>query len=88
MGRRGGSEASTVAPRSTRECRESRCSRRSFALTRPATLAQDELHLSEVDDAERVELGEAIERASFESERKLLEIAQQELGAIAKRASS
>ena len=44
--------------------------------------------LSEVDDAEWVELGEAIERASFESERKLLEIAQQELGAIAKRASS
>src|SRR5438132_5910226 len=44
--------------------------------------------LSEVDDAEWVELGEAIERASFESERKLLEVAQQELGAIAKRASS
>jgi 8-oxo-dGTP pyrophosphatase MutT (NUDIX family) len=44
--------------------------------------------LSEVDDAEWVELGEAIERASFESERKLLEIAQQELGSIAKRASS
>ena len=44
--------------------------------------------LSEVDAAEWVELGEAIERASFESERKLLEIAQQDLGAIAKRASS
>jgi 8-oxo-dGTP pyrophosphatase MutT (NUDIX family) len=44
--------------------------------------------LSEVDDAEWVELSEAIERASFESERKLLEIAQQELGAIEKRASS
>ena len=44
--------------------------------------------LSEVDDAEWVELGEAIERASFESERKLLEIVQQELGAIAKQTSS
>ncbi len=44
--------------------------------------------LSEVDDAEWVELGEAIERASFESERKLLEVAQQELGGLAKQASS
>src|SRR5438105_10238183 len=44
--------------------------------------------LSEVDDAELVVLVDAIESASFESERKLLEIAQQELGAIAKRTSS
>src|SRR6202165_1419047 len=44
--------------------------------------------LREVDDAEWVELGEAIERASFESERKLLEVAQQELGGLAKQASS
>jgi 8-oxo-dGTP pyrophosphatase MutT (NUDIX family) len=33
--------------------------------------------LSEVDDVEWVELSEAIERASFESERKLLELARQ-----------
>src|SRR5437870_392701 len=35
--------------------------------------------LSEVDDVEWVELGEAIRRASFASEKKLLEGAQQEL---------
>jgi 8-oxo-dGTP pyrophosphatase MutT (NUDIX family) len=35
--------------------------------------------LSEVDDVEWVELSEAIQRASFDSERKLLEMAQQEL---------
>ena len=35
--------------------------------------------LSEVDDVEWVELSEAIERASFESERKLLEVAQQDV---------
>ena len=34
--------------------------------------------LSEVDDVEWVELSEAIQRASFESERKLLEIALQD----------
>ena len=34
--------------------------------------------LSEVDDVEWVELSEAIERASFESERRLLEAAQQD----------
>lgn len=34
--------------------------------------------LSEVDDVEWVELSEAIQRASFESERKLLEIASQD----------
>ena len=34
--------------------------------------------LSEVDDVEWVELGEAIQRASFESERKLLETAMQD----------
>jgi 8-oxo-dGTP pyrophosphatase MutT (NUDIX family) len=33
--------------------------------------------LSEVDDVEWVELSEGIQRASFESERKLLEVAQQ-----------
>jgi mutator protein MutT len=37
--------------------------------------------LSEVDDVEWVELSEAIQRASFESERKLLESAQQEVSA-------
>jgi 8-oxo-dGTP pyrophosphatase MutT (NUDIX family) len=37
--------------------------------------------LSEVDDVEWVELSEAIRRASFDSERKLLEKAQQELDA-------
>jgi 8-oxo-dGTP pyrophosphatase MutT (NUDIX family) len=35
--------------------------------------------LSEVDDAEWVELSEAIQRASFESERKLLELALQDV---------
>lgn len=35
--------------------------------------------LSEVDDVEWVELSEAIRRASFESERKLLEMAKQHL---------
>jgi 8-oxo-dGTP pyrophosphatase MutT (NUDIX family) len=44
--------------------------------------------LSEVDDAEWVPLSEAIERASFDSERKLLESALQEIDSIAKRASS
>jgi 8-oxo-dGTP pyrophosphatase MutT (NUDIX family) len=34
--------------------------------------------LSEVDDVEWVELTEGIQRASFESERKLLEVAQQD----------
>ncbi len=43
--------------------------------------------LSEVDDVEWVELREAMERASFPSERKLLERAQQELEAIAKQPS-
>jgi 8-oxo-dGTP pyrophosphatase MutT (NUDIX family) len=38
--------------------------------------------LSEVDDVEWVELSEAIRRASFDSERKLLEKAQQELGSM------
>ena len=37
--------------------------------------------LSEVDDVEWVELSEAIQRASFESERKLLEAALQEVSA-------
>ena len=37
--------------------------------------------LSEVDDVEWVELPEAIQRASFDSERKLLEMAQQEIEA-------
>ena len=35
--------------------------------------------LSEVDDVEWVELPAAIQRASFDSERKLLEMAQQEI---------
>ena len=35
--------------------------------------------LSEVDDVEWVELSEAIQRASFDSEKKLLEMAQQEI---------
>ena len=35
--------------------------------------------LSEVDDVEWVELPEAIQRASFDSERKLLEMAQHEI---------
>ncbi len=38
-----------------------------------------EPQLSEVDDVEWVELSEAIQRASFPSEKKLLESAQQEL---------
>jgi 8-oxo-dGTP diphosphatase len=38
--------------------------------------------LSEVDDVEWVELSEAIERASFESERKLLEAALQNASSI------
>lgn len=38
--------------------------------------------LSEVDDVEWVELSEAIQRASFESERKLLEMAQQEISSM------
>ena len=38
--------------------------------------------LSEVDDVEWVELSEAIQRASFDSERKLLEQAQHEIDAI------
>lgn len=37
--------------------------------------------LSEVDDVEWVELGEAISRASFESEKKLLESARKDAGA-------
>lgn len=37
--------------------------------------------LSEVDDVEWVELSEAISRASFESEKKLLESAQRDAGA-------
>ena len=41
--------------------------------------------LSEVDDAEWVPLSEGIERASFESERKLLEAALQEIGEVARR---
>lgn len=43
--------------------------------------------LSEVDDAEWVELAEAIRRASFASEKKLLEAAQQELDALTKQPS-
>lgn len=38
--------------------------------------------LSEVDDVEWVELSVAIERASFESERRLLEIAMQDLAPV------
>ena len=41
--------------------------------------------LSEVDDVEWVALSEAIRRASFDSERKLLESAQLEIETIAKR---
>ena len=44
--------------------------------------------LSEVDDVEWVPLSEAIERASFESEKKLLEIALQEIDAVARTLSS
>jgi 8-oxo-dGTP diphosphatase len=43
--------------------------------------------LSEVDDAQWVPLSEAIERASFESERKLLEDARQEIDSVAQRLS-
>jgi len=43
--------------------------------------------LSEVDDVEWVELTEAIRRASFASEKKLLEAAQQELDALTKQPS-
>ncbi len=43
--------------------------------------------LSEVDDVEWVELSEGIQRASFASEKKLLELALQELEAIAKQPS-
>jgi 8-oxo-dGTP pyrophosphatase MutT (NUDIX family) len=43
--------------------------------------------LSEVDDVEWVELPEAIRRASFVSEKKLLEAAQQELDALTKQPS-
>ncbi len=44
--------------------------------------------LSEVDDVEWVEISEAIQRASFESERKLLESAQQDaLGASSPKTS-
>ena len=41
--------------------------------------------LSEVDDVEWVRLSEAVERASFESEKKLLEIALQKIDEVAKR---
>jgi 8-oxo-dGTP pyrophosphatase MutT (NUDIX family) len=44
--------------------------------------------LSEVDDARWFPLSEGIERASFESERKLLEDAQRELESAAQRLSS
>ena len=42
---------------------------------------QLEPQLSEVDDVEWVELSAALRRASFDSERRLLEMAMQELGA-------
>jgi 8-oxo-dGTP diphosphatase len=38
--------------------------------------------LSEVDDVEWVELSEAIQRASFESEKKLLEMALQQIASV------
>ena len=41
--------------------------------------------LSEVDDVEWVPLSEAIERASFESEKKLLEIALRQIDEVARR---
>jgi 8-oxo-dGTP pyrophosphatase MutT (NUDIX family) len=44
--------------------------------------------LSEVDDARWFPLAEGIERASFESERKLLEDAQREVELVAQRLSS
>lgn len=40
--------------------------------------------LSEVDDAEWVALPEAIQRASFDSERKLLSLALEQIGSVAK----
>jgi 8-oxo-dGTP pyrophosphatase MutT (NUDIX family) len=43
--------------------------------------------LSEVDDVEWVELGEAIQRASFPSEKNLIESAQRELQEMAKQPS-
>jgi 8-oxo-dGTP diphosphatase len=44
--------------------------------------------LSEVDDVEWVELSEAIRRASFESEKKLLSAALEQIESVEKRASS
>ncbi len=44
--------------------------------------------LTEVDDVEWVELSEAIRRASFESEKKLLFSALEQIESVAKRASS
>jgi len=44
--------------------------------------------LSEVDDAEWVPLPEAVQRASFESERKLLSLALEQIGSVVKRASA
>ena len=44
--------------------------------------------LSEVDDVEWVALGEAIQRASFDSERKLLSSALDQIESVAKRASA
>ena len=44
--------------------------------------------LSEVDDVEWVPLYEGIERASFDSERKLLEMAAQQIDAIAQQVKS
>ena len=44
--------------------------------------------LSEVDDARWIELSDALQRASFESERKLLEDAQREIEALSARLSS
>lgn len=44
--------------------------------------------LSEVDDVQWIPLSEAIGRASFESERKLLESALSEIDAVARRVSS
>jgi len=44
--------------------------------------------LTEVDDVEWVELSESIQRASFESEKKLLSAALEQIESVAKRASS
>jgi len=44
--------------------------------------------LTEVDDVEWVELSESIRRASFESEKKLLSAALEQIESVAKRASS